>query len=217
MPVDNFDVICDRFERALTDDKLVDEAATVNLDIIRSRLAIDVFMPKMRAFYARGAHPCTTRRSTAVAMKVLQVNSSDIIGSRFNGFDIRGLLADQGIKSHHLVWNKISKEAASSRFFDVPGSRLAMQILARVERFFSIHSRLQWQSFLLPLHREFREADVVHYHILHDGYFSLDALPMLSRLKPTVWTLHDQWPLTGHCIYPLGCERWRSGCGACRG
>jgi glycosyltransferase involved in cell wall biosynthesis len=51
VPVDNFDVICDRFERALTDDRLVDEAATVNLDIIRSRLAIDVFMPKMRAFY----------------------------------------------------------------------------------------------------------------------------------------------------------------------
>jgi glycosyltransferase involved in cell wall biosynthesis len=53
VPVDNFDVICDRFERALTDDTLVDEAATVNLDIIRSRLAIDVFVPKMRAFYAQ--------------------------------------------------------------------------------------------------------------------------------------------------------------------
>ena len=53
VPVDNFDVICDRFERALTDDRLVDEAATVNLDIIRSRLAIDVFMPKMGAFYAQ--------------------------------------------------------------------------------------------------------------------------------------------------------------------
>jgi glycosyltransferase involved in cell wall biosynthesis len=51
VPADDFDVICDRFERALTDDSLVDEAATINLDIIRSRLAIDVFMPKMRAFY----------------------------------------------------------------------------------------------------------------------------------------------------------------------
>jgi glycosyltransferase involved in cell wall biosynthesis len=148
-------------------------------------------------------------------MKVLQVNSSDMIGSRFNGFDIRGLLADQGITSHHLVWNKINKDGASSRFFNVPGSRLATMGLTRVERFFSIHSRLQWQSFLLPLHSEFREADVVHYHIVHDGYFSLDALPLLSRLKPTIWTWHDQWPLTGHCIYPLGCERWRSGCGAC--
>jgi glycosyltransferase involved in cell wall biosynthesis len=53
VPVNNFDVICNRFERALTDDRLVDEAATVNLDIIRSRLAIDVFMPKMSAFYAQ--------------------------------------------------------------------------------------------------------------------------------------------------------------------
>ncbi len=53
VPVDNFDLICDRFERALADDALVDEAATLNLDIIRSRLAIDVFAPKMRAFYER--------------------------------------------------------------------------------------------------------------------------------------------------------------------
>jgi glycosyltransferase involved in cell wall biosynthesis len=53
IPVNNFDVICERFERALTDDRLVDEAATVNLDIIKSRLAIDVFMPKMRTFYAQ--------------------------------------------------------------------------------------------------------------------------------------------------------------------
>jgi glycosyltransferase involved in cell wall biosynthesis len=53
VPVNNFDVICERFERTLMDDRLVDEAATINLDIIRSRLAIDVFMPQMRTFYAQ--------------------------------------------------------------------------------------------------------------------------------------------------------------------
>ena len=148
-------------------------------------------------------------------MKVLQVNSSDVIGGRFNGFEIRGLLADKGITSHHLVWKKISKEAASSRLFPLPGSRQATFVLNRVERLLSIHSRLQIQSFTLPMHRQFREADLVHYHIVHDGYFSLSVLPWLSRLKPTVWTVHDSWLLTGHCIYPLGCERWRSGCGAC--
>ena len=53
VPVDDFDIICERFQRALTDDALVDGAATVNLDIIRSRLAIDVFMPKLEDFYAQ--------------------------------------------------------------------------------------------------------------------------------------------------------------------
>jgi glycosyltransferase involved in cell wall biosynthesis len=65
------------------------------------------------------------------------------------------------------------------------------------------------------LHPRFRAADLVHYHIIHDGYFSLAALPSLSRAKPTVWTFHDPWAMTGHCIYPLDCTRWQSGCGSC--
>lgn len=148
-------------------------------------------------------------------MKVLQINSSDLVGGRFNGFELRSLLAAKGIQSHHLVWNKVSDSELSGRFFDLPGSRVATKILARIERAFSIHSRLQLQSVTLPLHQRFRQADVVHYHIVHDGYFGLDALPWLSRLKPSIWTWHDPWPMTGHCIYPLGCVRWRTGCGKC--
>jgi glycosyltransferase involved in cell wall biosynthesis len=148
-------------------------------------------------------------------MKVLQINSSDLIGSRFNGFGIRHLLKAEGIDTHHLVWQKQSDSESSSRLFDIRGARTATNILGRLEHAFSFHSRLQLQSFAIPLYREFRDADVVHYHIIHDGYFGLDALPRLSRLKPSIWTWHDPWPMTGHCIYPLGCERWMIGCGEC--
>src|SRR5690349_9921563 len=141
-------------------------------------------------------------------MKVLQVNTSDLVGRRFNGFDVRNLLAEKGIQSRHLVWSKLNDGDFSTLFFDVPGSRTATKILGNMEQAFSFHSRLQLQSLTLPLHRAFRYADVVHYHIIHDGYFGLDALPWLSRLKPSIWTWHDPWPMTGHCIYPLNCERW---------
>ncbi|MBB4428375.1 glycosyltransferase involved in cell wall biosynthesis [Bradyrhizobium sp. CIR48] len=87
--------------------------------------------------------------------------------------------------------------------------------LGRFERAMSVHSHLQPSSFSIPFHRAFRDTDVVHYHIIHDGYFGLNALPLLSRLKPTIWTWHDPWPMTGHCIYPLGCARWKVGCGHC--
>jgi glycosyltransferase involved in cell wall biosynthesis len=33
--------------------------------------------------------------------------------------------------------------------------------------------------------------------------------------KPTVWTWHDLWPVTGHCTHPLNCARWDLGCGSC--
>ena len=57
--------------------------------------------------------------------------------------------------------------------------------------------------------------DVVHLHNLHGGYFDLRVLPDWTRRAPTVLSLHDAWMLSGHCAHPLGCEGWRTGCGAC--
>lgn len=148
-------------------------------------------------------------------MKLLQVSSSDIVGGRFNGYTVRDRLAAEGIESRHMVWNRIGVDPDVGKIFDYPGSRLATRAIGWLERQLSIHSVLQVHSFGLPWHKSFREADVVHYHIIHDGFFSILALPMLSRMKPTVWTWHDPWAMTGHCIYPMTCERWRQGCGAC--
>jgi glycosyltransferase involved in cell wall biosynthesis len=60
-----------------------------------------------------------------------------------------------------------------------------------------------------------RRPDIVHCHNLHGGYFDLRELPRLSHMVPTIIDLRDEWALTGHCAYTLGCERWLIGCGAC--
>jgi glycosyltransferase involved in cell wall biosynthesis len=148
-------------------------------------------------------------------LRVLQVSSADLAGGRFNGHAIAPRLSERGIESRMLVWNRQSKDASVRSFLPVRGMRLMNAWLGRMERARSVHARLQYQSFLLAAHPWFRAADVVHYHIIHDGWFSLDALPFLTRRKPSVWTWHDSWIMTGHCIYPLGCDRWREGCGAC--
>ena len=56
------------------------------------------------------------------------------------------------------------------------------------------------KSHTLIRSKLFRQADIVHLHNLHGGYFNLWSLPLLSALKPTVWTLHDMQALTGHCL-----------------
>ena len=64
----------------------------------------------------------------------------------------------------------------------------------------------------------YQEADVAHFHIFYDGMFSLYSAANMMRDKPSAWTLHDFWPLTGHCIhptYPTCCDGWRSGCQTC--
>jgi glycosyltransferase involved in cell wall biosynthesis len=62
-----------------------------------------------------------------------------------------------------------------------------------------------------------RTPHVLHAHNLHGHsfYFDLGALSGLSARTPTFVTLHDEWLMTGHCAYSLGCERWRTGCGRC--
>lgn len=59
------------------------------------------------------------------------------------------------------------------------------------------------------------QADLIHCHNLHGGYFDLRYLPALSAQRPVILTLHDAWLLSGHCVHSFGCERWKTGCGQC--
>jgi glycosyltransferase involved in cell wall biosynthesis len=70
-------------------------------------------------------------------------------------------------------------------------------------------------SFKIPNMTVYGESDLLHIHCLHGGFFSYLALPHLTRGKPAIYTLHDMWPLTGHCIQSLDCDRWKAGCGQC--
>lgn len=58
-------------------------------------------------------------------------------------------------------------------------------------------------------------ADIIHAHNLHGGYFRLPVLAQLANSLPVVVTLHDHWLLTGHCAHPFDCRRWIDGCGHC--
>jgi hypothetical protein len=76
-------------------------------------------------------------------------------------------------------------------------------------------STFQWWTSALFGLEEFKEADVIHLQIVHDHLITIDNLVRVFEEKPTVWTWHDLWPLTGHCTQPLDCQRWDQGCGNC--
>jgi glycosyltransferase involved in cell wall biosynthesis len=148
-------------------------------------------------------------------LNLLQVGRGDVLGSRFNGFAIRDMLTERSINSHFLAYEPRSQDPAVERALAYPGSAFFTKAASDWERRHALHSVAQLHSFGLPLQRAFRKADVVHYQIIHDGFFSILAMPFLSRLKPSVWTWHDPWVMTGHCIYPMECERWKIGCDEC--
>ena len=62
--------------------------------------------------------------------------------------------------------------------------------------------------------------DVIHLHNLHGYYLNYKHLfEFLSEYDvPIVWTLHDLWPITGHCAHfdYVNCNKWRSECENCQ-
>lgn len=62
------------------------------------------------------------------------------------------------------------------------------------------------------------DPDVVHLHILLGYYINVEMLfEWLAKHRcKVVWTLHDCWAFTGHCIYftYVKCMQWRSHCAA---
>lgn len=62
--------------------------------------------------------------------------------------------------------------------------------------------------------------DIIHLHNLHGYYINIRVLfEYLEKInKPVVWTLHDCWPITGHCVHfaKNNCEKWKIQCEKCQ-
>lgn len=149
-------------------------------------------------------------------MNILQVSSMDLIGQRFNGQYISKHFNELGYNSKQLVWTKEGEDHNTHEMLQIRGLRTFEKVLAKVEERLSIRGVLHPSSWLLSREKAFLESSVVHYHLLQwPNYFSTLALPYLTHKKPSVWTMHDFSPFTGHCVYPFDCERWQTGCGKC--
>lgn len=149
-------------------------------------------------------------------MNVLQVGDNDVIGSRFNGHDLNVELRNRGHNAGHLVWKKHSSDPYTREIFENHPQRDTIHCLvASLEDVYGLKALVSPFSMELLFDPAFQNADVVHYHLLHNSSLNLLHLPILSRLKPTVWTLHDPWALTGHCIHPFECKKWKDGCREC--
>lgn len=58
-------------------------------------------------------------------------------------------------------------------------------------------------SFKLPEYKNFAYSNIVHYHNLHINFFSKFAMPYLTSLRPSIWTLHDEEAISDHAGYSL--------------
>lgn len=100
------------------------------------------------------------------------------------------------------------------------GSNLGVKISALKSRLFDnegFSAKRATKKLIKEI--EVYNPDVIHLHNLHGYYINLDILfnYLKSAGKPVVWTLHDCWSITGHCVHfdYVGCDKWKTACENC--
>lgn len=145
-------------------------------------------------------------------MNILQINNTDLVGARFNGYNAQVYFNKIGLPTKQLVYDKCSDDVNVISFAD---SVRTVDVYKKFEEEHSLNSIVFPYANKIMQMREFQEADVVHYHLIHNFILSLLDFPKMVKMKNSVWTLHDPWAFTGHCVYPIDCNKFLAGCKGC--
>lgn len=156
-------------------------------------------------------------------MKVTLINHSDTLGGasvatfrlmealRLAGVDARMLVARRASDSPHVV-------RAAGRFATaVPFLREHLRIFTHNGFNRDDLFKVSIADVGLPLHRHplVTGSDAIILNWVNQGMLSLDEIGLIARAKPTVWTMHDMWNLTGVCHHAGTCTRYTDACGCC--
>ena len=148
-------------------------------------------------------------------MKVLYVTTWDCFGIQFNGYLLSKSLRQNGYDAKMLVAKKAFDDPNISQLGASVFSKLDPALI-KLENFLSLQRLLTLSFGEIFSHPWYKEADIIHFQLPHAiPFLNLLMVPRISQEKKMVWTVHDPWLVSGHCVYPMGCERWKIGCGKC--
>lgn len=152
--------------------------------------------------------------------KVLQITAMVNIGSVGRIAESIGRLSiNDGWKSYIAYGRGAGK--SRSELIKI-GSNTDKYIHGMLTRFYDRHGAGSYFA-TKRLIRKIDEIkpDIIHLHNLHGYYINLKVLfdYLGSACIPVVWTLHDCWTVTGHCVHfeNINCIKWMDGCYDCPG
>jgi glycosyltransferase involved in cell wall biosynthesis len=149
-------------------------------------------------------------------MKVVYVTESDLAGRRFNGHDLQRMLnKEDGYEAKQFVVSKAGNSNDTLKLIKTKTGHFVREKCKEFEERISMQSVIYPFGELLAEHDDFLGADIVHYHLIFNHFMSIYSFKKLVQMKPSVWTFHDPWAMTGHCVYPVDCEGWLTGCKNC--
>ena len=151
-------------------------------------------------------------------MKVLQVNSTLNWGSTGRiAEDIGNAVIKEGGESH-IAYGR-NANSSKNRIIRI-GCKVSPYLHFAEQRIFDNEgqcSRLETKMLIRQIKKI--KPDVINLHNIHDHYLNFKRL--FEYLNKTdikvVWTFHDCWAITGHCMHFVtkSCNRWMTGCYDC--
>ena len=136
-------------------------------------------------------------------MNLLFIGTTDILGGAAKiSWDLKNALEKQGHATSMFVADKRSKD---------PSVKVIPRQKWRKYLGFMLATDDLLSSDWILKTLEYKNADVVHCHNLHGRYFNLSTLQKMSVEKPVIWTLHDEWAITPHCVCTFEGKEMRSG------
>lgn len=150
-------------------------------------------------------------------MKILEVTNVDLQGKRFNGYDlIEDFKLNHNIDIKQIV---IHKESFEKKVIELLPNHFLIKFFYYAKRFenevLSVHNVFSITTPALFASKEYKEADIIHLHMLHNSNLSLYTLEKIAREKKVIYSFHDPWPITGRCVHFYDCKLWMDGCDKC--
>lgn len=151
-------------------------------------------------------------------IKIVQINTTLNVGSHGKIAEQIGMKIIESRFDSYIAYGRDMHES-HSHSIKIGGS-VSIFFHYLMTRLFDAHglwSRSATRHFVNQL--KVLKPDLIHLHNIHGYYLNYPILfKYLSELRiPVVWTLHDCWPMMGHCSNPdnEGCERWMKECYNC--
>lgn len=173
------------------------------------------FLKDMQYLYKHTGYEPAYLEITKRLRPYLHLNYTDLAGRGFNGYDLHLEMQKAGYNSFQFVWEKKSNTPSVISLKDFGRNASLYKDVERIESEFAVRSMFSPVLFDFIFSPSFQDAELVHLHIIHHPAFNLNMLPLLSEMKPTVWTIHDPWAVSGHCVHHGACDKWMSRCGDC--
>ena len=151
-------------------------------------------------------------------MRIIQINTFPHKATGNIMMSIHNALLECGADSY-VVWGR-GRDACNDREISI-NDELGIAIHGVYSRVFDKTGFASWRATrkLVEIIDKIK-PDIVHLHNLHGYYLNIKILfgyLSLHQEIKVVWTIHDCWPITGHCAYftMVGCDRWKIGCKDC--